>query len=189
MRNYLFDVMTSLIWASFLFSFALVFYAFCCIGRMRMFQKAGVPGWKAWVPVYSDYVLCKITMGRGWYFLFGLIPVLVPVMRIVYAIEVTLSYGQSVLFGVLYVFLPNVAELILGFGDASYCGSQDLDRQVRTFLNGGNGNSGSGSSGNGSSGNENGGNGSYGNGSSGNENGGNGRDENGSSGMNAGGIA
>ena len=38
-------------------------YVFTCIGRMRMFQKAGVEGWKAWIPLYRDYVLCQITMG------------------------------------------------------------------------------------------------------------------------------
>ncbi len=111
-------------------------YVFTCIGRMRMFQKAGVEGWKAWIPLYRDYVLCQITMGAGWYFIFGLIPGVSVLMQAVYAYEVMLSYGQSVLFGVLYFFLPVIAELICGFGGSVYCGSQDLDRQIRDMFRG-----------------------------------------------------
>lgn len=111
-------------------------YLFTCIGRMRMFQKAGVEGWKAWIPLYRDYVLCQITMGAGWYFIFGLIPGVSVLMQAVYAYEVMLSYGQSVLFGVLYFFLPVIAELICGFGGSVYCGSQDLDRQIRDMFSG-----------------------------------------------------
>lgn len=132
----LFGMIAGLIWMGIVFSFAVLVYALSCLGRMRMFQKAGVPGWKAWIPLYSDYVLCAITMGRGWYFVFGLIPLLMPIMRAVYALEVTLSYGQGVLFGVLYFFLPQVAELVAGFGGARYCGSQDLERQLRSLVNG-----------------------------------------------------
>ena len=112
-------------------------YALTCIGRMRMFQKAGENGWKAWVPFYRDYVLCRITMGAGWYFIFGWIPVLSFFMNAIYALEVTLSYGQSVLYGVLYFFLPTIAELVAGFGGAQYIGSQDLERQVRDMFSGG----------------------------------------------------
>ena len=85
---------------------------------------------------YRDYVLCQITMGAGWYFIFGLIPGVSVLMQAVYAYEVMLSYGQSVLFGVLYFFLPVIAELICGFGGSVYCGSQDLDRQIRDMFRG-----------------------------------------------------
>lgn len=132
-----FELLISLIWLGIVFSFGILLYALACIGRMRMFQKAGVQGWKAWIPFYSDYVLCAITMGRGWYFVFGWIPLLAPIMRAVYAVEVSLSYRQGVLFGVLYFFLPTVAELVAGFGSAPYVGTQDLEAQIRNLFHGG----------------------------------------------------
>ena len=131
----------SLILGTFMFftmlGFFVLIYIALCLGRMRMFQKAGENGWKAWVPFYRDYVLCRITMGAGWYFIFGWIPVLSFFMNAVYALEVTLSYGQSVLYGVLYFFFPTIAELVAGFGGAQYIGSQDLERQVRDMFSGG----------------------------------------------------
>ena len=112
---------------------ALVLFV-CCFGRMRMFQKAGVAAWKAWVPFYRDYVLCEITMGKGWYFVFGLVPFLVPVMNIVYAVEVTQSYGRKLSYGILYFFFPWLCELIIGCGSAQYLGSMDLEAQVKSIL-------------------------------------------------------
>ncbi len=117
--------------------FAIAIYAFTCIGRMKMFEKAGYDGWKAWIPVYRDYCLCEITMGKGWYCFFGLIPFLVPVMKVLYSIEVSLSYGAGPVFAILYFFLPFIAELVLGFGDSTYLGAQDPEGQVRSILNSG----------------------------------------------------
>lgn len=124
-------VLTSVFVAMTFISIVILILLACCIGRMRMFQKAGVAGWKAWIPFYRDYVLCEITMGKGWYFLFGLIPLLYPVMRVIYAIEVTLCYGKEVLFGVLYFFFPWLCELVIGLGGSQYLGSMDLEEQVR----------------------------------------------------------
>ena len=130
----------SLILGMFMFltmlGFFVLIYIALCLGRMRMFQKAGVAGWKAWIPLYRDYVLCQITMGKGWYFVLGLIPPLYPVMRVLYAIEICLSYKMEILFGVLYFFLPWLAELIIGFGKSEYQGSQDLDQQIRNLFGG-----------------------------------------------------
>lgn len=121
----------SFILTGIVFSFIVLRYIVACIGRMRMFQKAGTEGWKAWIPFYRDYVLCEITMGRGWYFLLSFVPFLYPVMRVLYAVEICLSYGQEMIFGVAYFFVPTICELILGFGKAQYLGSQDLDGQIR----------------------------------------------------------
>ncbi len=130
----LLKIMFILIMLGTLLLIAVGYYALTCIGRMKMFRKAGTEAWKAWVPFYRDYVLCELCMGKGWYFVFGLIPVLSIFMRAVYALEVTLSYGQNMLFGILYYFFPVIAELIAGFGGCSYKGSQDLEEQVKRMF-------------------------------------------------------
>ena len=112
-------------------------YALTCIGLMRMFEKAGLAGWKAWVPFYRRFLLARITMGHGWYFFFMLIPLLVPVVQVLYAVEVTLSYGAGPVFAILYYFLPVIGEWILGFGDYPYVGSQNPEEQVKKLFQAG----------------------------------------------------
>lgn len=128
------DILFALFFSMVMFSLIILFVIACCIGRMRIFQKAGVAGWKAFIPFYRDYELCRITMGKGWYFLLGFIPVLYPVMKVVYAIEICLCFGQEMLFGVVYFFFPWICELIIGFGRAEYLGSQNLDQQLRNLF-------------------------------------------------------
>ncbi len=109
-----------------------------CAGRMRMFEKAGEEGWKAWIPLYSDFTLCRLTMGNGWYFAAGLIScagiagwVFGRFMQAVYAVEVALSYKKEIWAGVLYFFCPWICEMVLGFGDSVYLGGNSFDDQVK----------------------------------------------------------
>ena len=39
-----------------------------------IFEKAGLAGWKAIIPIYNTYCLCKITWGNGWIFLAFIVP-------------------------------------------------------------------------------------------------------------------
>lgn len=138
------DFLFSLISLGFAFTVFLtvlaVFIAFIvlrCIGRMRMFAKAGEVGWAAWIPFYSDYVMCRATMGKGYYFLFGYIPVIGWVANIVYSVEISLSYGQGYVFAVLYYFFAPVCDMILGFGGSVYMGAQDVEAQARRLFSAG----------------------------------------------------
>lgn len=45
---------------------ALGWYILLAIGRWRIFEKMGEPGWKGFIPVYADYIL----YGRCWQTLF-----------------------------------------------------------------------------------------------------------------------
>ena len=42
------------------------------IGEVKLFQKAGKPGWAAIVPFYSTYVLVEIAGLNWWYFLIAI---------------------------------------------------------------------------------------------------------------------
>lgn len=39
---------------------------FCLIGRIKLFKKAGLEGWKAIIPFYSDYVFYNTICGLHW---------------------------------------------------------------------------------------------------------------------------
>jgi signal peptidase I len=86
------------------------------IGLWKLFEKAGKPGWTALVPVYSFYIMLKLT-GRPvlwmlWYF----IPVINVIVYIGLLIDFAKSYGK---FGfgqhVAAMVVPFVAYPIWGF--------------------------------------------------------------------------
>ena len=35
----------------------LIWYLMLALGRWQMFEKMGQPGWKGFIPIYSDYIL------------------------------------------------------------------------------------------------------------------------------------
>ncbi len=107
-----------------------------CIARMEMFRKAGVPGYKAWIPFYRDYVLCQISMECGWLFIFGIIPFTIPLYKILLAIEVTAVYGGGVLQAILYFFFPTIMQFVYGFGSAVYRGPKNIANQIRGIFSG-----------------------------------------------------
>ncbi len=49
---------------------------FSLVCTWKVFAKAGIPGWKALVPFYNLYCLCKLTWGIGWLFLLVFTPIL-----------------------------------------------------------------------------------------------------------------
>jgi hypothetical protein len=93
------------------------------IGLWKVFVKAGRPGWASLIPIYNTYVLVKIAGRPGWWLLLFLIPLVNIAIAIVVAIDIAKAFGQSVLFGVLLLFvLSGIGYLVLGFGDYRYIG-------------------------------------------------------------------
>ena len=109
-----------------------------------MFNKAGVAGWKAFIPYYRKYIWFE----RSWntkifwpYLVIALatqfikseaavanaILIVLCVVAVVIAaklyIRVAKSFGKSTGWGVLLFLLPFVVSLILGFGKAEYIGN------------------------------------------------------------------
>ena len=58
----------------------IAFLVFTVIGRWKLYQKSGEEGWKALIPVYSEYTLIKIA-GLNWWWIFIVVaPILVSVV-------------------------------------------------------------------------------------------------------------
>ena len=125
-------------YAGFIALIVIVALLFQCIARMFLFKKAGVPGWKAWIPFYSDYTLFKLTSGIGWLFLVPLLgmciplvgPIVVILARVFLAAAVVYAYGSGWPFAVLYFVVPPVAELILGVNKSPYVGPEFLRQRL-----------------------------------------------------------
>ena len=46
---------------------ALIYYIVRVIAQWRIFKKAGEPGWKSLIPIYAEYVLCKIVWNTNYF--------------------------------------------------------------------------------------------------------------------------
>lgn len=125
--------------------------------RWFIFRKAGEKGWKAIIPVYSDYIYYRIAWdGRIYIMLlvasiasaivggiFGLInPILGTVVSVIcntavagaqaiagmiVQFKMARAFGRSDYFAVGLYFLGQVFSAILAFGDAKYKGRQNDD--------------------------------------------------------------
>lgn len=101
-----------------LISIALSVFQIICY--WRVFEKAGVPGWKSLIPIYNTYVLCDLVWGEGLkMFLF-----LIPIANIYFTIRLYLSFakvfGKDVGFGIGLMFLQPIFVGILAFDSSSY---------------------------------------------------------------------
>ena len=94
------------------------------VALWKVFTKAGKPGWASIVPIYNSWVLFEIGGQNGAYIFFSLIPCVGPIIFLVYEIkamlEIAKRFGKTTGFGVLMIFFPYIAFLILAFSNASY---------------------------------------------------------------------
>lgn len=94
-------------------------------GMWKIFQKAGVPGWHAIIPILNVYDLCKIALyktdaDKKNVIIFTILCVFIPVVIIYPYIKLAERFGKSAGFGVLTFFFSFVCIPILGFGKAEY---------------------------------------------------------------------
>lgn len=88
----------------------------------KIFEKAGVEGWKAIIPFYNLYVLLKIVGKPGWWLILFFIPLVNYVFIIWTYNMLSKSFGKEEGFTVGLVLLGFIFFPILGFGDAKYLG-------------------------------------------------------------------
>jgi Family of unknown function (DUF5684) len=97
------------------------------IGLWMVFVKAGERGWKAIIPFYNLYILCKITGRPGWWVILAIIP-FVNLVWIVFSLLISLDlardFGKGGGFGVGLWLLGFIFYPILGFGSATYAPPQ-----------------------------------------------------------------
>lgn len=103
---------------SIIFSIAIAVFMIVCM--WKIFEKAGEPGWGAIVPFYNLYLVFKIALGNGWYFLFLLIPFVNIVFAIMLPFKLAKAFGKGVGFGFGLLLLDIIFYPILAFGSAEY---------------------------------------------------------------------
>ena len=108
----------------------IVIIAFCIItliSSIKLFQKAGKPGWHALIPFLNLYDLFEIAWGKGIMFLLLLIPVVNFVVSIILEIKLARAFGKDKGFATGLIFFEPIFMLILAFGSAEYIGPDESE--------------------------------------------------------------
>ena len=101
----------------------LVTYVVVSFLLSRIFKKAGVAGWKAWVPVYNTWITYELGGQKGWWALLMFIPVVNLVASVFLYIamyEIGLKLGKDGTFVLWAIFLPIVWYIWLAFDQSTW---------------------------------------------------------------------
>jgi hypothetical protein len=101
---------------------ALIFIVISIIGKWKVYEKAGKPGWASIIPIYNIIVMLEIVGKPIWWFLLFFIPCVNFVFLIWTYNLLSKSFGKSEGFTVGLVLLSPIFLCILGFGDSVYLG-------------------------------------------------------------------
>lgn len=104
---------------------AVIGYVINSLLLSRLFKKAGVEQWKAWVPVYNVWVMLELGGQKGWWAILMLIPVVNIVALVFYfiaAYHIGLKLGKEGVFVLLAIFLPIVWLIWLAFDKSTWNG-------------------------------------------------------------------
>src|SRR3569833_1768699 len=92
------------------------------VGKWKVYEKAGKPGWAALIPVYTWIVMLEIVGKPIWWVILFFIPC-VNIIFMIWTINLmSKSYGQSEGFTIGLVLLGFIFWPIFGFGNYPYLG-------------------------------------------------------------------
>lgn len=95
-------------------------YVLMAFSFMKLFEKAGKPGWAGWVPIYNIIVMLEVIQKPVWWIIMFFIPCVNIVFIILFWIEVAKAYGKDAGFAVGLILLGIIFLPILAFGDSRY---------------------------------------------------------------------
>ena len=125
----------------------LVIYILQVVGMWKVFKKSGEEGWKAIIPIYNTYTMCKITGVNPWWVLivaiagglsgaFGdsdlntIVSLLCSIVTIYFSVLLNVSlaraFGKTDGFAVGLVLLNPIFLLILGCGSSQFIAKKPM---------------------------------------------------------------
>lgn len=103
--------------------FVIITYAIGSFLLGRVFKKAGVPQWAAWVPIYNMWKLLELGNQQGFWSILALFPIINIVAYIFVYIatyHIGKKFGKEGAFVLLAIFIPVVWLIWLGFDDSKW---------------------------------------------------------------------
>ena len=122
----------------------LIRYLMHAIGYAAMYRKAGVAGWKAFIPVYNTYNNYKISWNGKMFFLYAAMYILLSlfggtqqllvslmgaaggiallVIAVMQNVKMAKAFGKGAGTGIALILFPGITSMILGLGKAEFIG-------------------------------------------------------------------
>jgi len=112
------------------------------IGTWKILKKADQPGWGALIPIYNQYLLCKITGVNPWWLLivfFSPILTIIPIIGslasmatsiyflVLLNVSLARSFGKEDGFAIGLILVAPIFYFILGIKDDNYQGQKPMD--------------------------------------------------------------
>ena len=100
-------------------------YVICSFLLSRVFKKAGVSTWKAWVPIYNSWILLELGDQKGYWSVLTVVPfvnIVSAVFMYIAMHRIGLKLGKSGAFVILAIFVPLVWMAWVGFDDSKWHG-------------------------------------------------------------------
>jgi signal peptidase I len=89
-------------------------------GLSKLFAKAGVESWKAWIPIYNFYVLAKLLDKPWWWCLIMIVPGVNIIMYGVYGFNVARAFNKPSNGDLLFAsILPYLFFVKIGYDDTA----------------------------------------------------------------------
>lgn len=106
---------------------AVVLYVWFALALAALLRKAGVPAWRAWVPVLNVATILQLGGFSPWFVLLNLVPlfglIAFFVVFVIAVHRITVGFGGGGGLTVVGAILPVVWASILGFGSARWDGA------------------------------------------------------------------
>ncbi|MEQ9592527.1 MAG: signal peptidase I [Cyclobacteriaceae bacterium] len=115
----------------------LIFRIGVTIGYWKLFEKAGIEGWKSLIPIYSEFWLIKIVGKPSWWVLYLFIPILNIFSFYVLLFDLLRCYGKNSLMNqFLIIFVGPFYLPYLGFSkEVTYLGKlDDLEEEKKSAM-------------------------------------------------------
>lgn len=91
--------------------FMAAFYVLYAIMLGKIFKKAGLESWKAWIPVYNTWILLELGGQKGYWAVVSLIPfvgIIGSVFMYIAMYYIGQGFGKDGIFVLLAIFFPIV---------------------------------------------------------------------------------
>ena len=102
---------------------SLIIYIILVAGMWKMFEKAGIDGWKAIIPIYNIYLeTVYIAKKERWYVILYFIPIvnIFAIIKVHMEVAKNFRISSPLAFSLRMTFLSFIFYPILGFGDYQF---------------------------------------------------------------------
>jgi hypothetical protein len=113
----------ALAWSSAVFGILFVIFGlisiFMIISMRKILEKANLPGWGIFIPVYNIYLMFKLWWRPGGWTRWLLFPPVLSILMIVLNFDIAKKFNKNSVFGIWLWLLPVVFFPILAFDKKS----------------------------------------------------------------------